>query len=95
MPCTKVTVPENDESELVLENINIESNNPEEITVEYRVTNNILSGSGKRLSADVETTLDGSEVDTRSVDPPADDFTAVTFDISASPGDREVCVDFV
>lgn len=94
MPCKTVTVEEavNDTSDLYVRSINLSSNNPNEITVDITTKNEIIEGDGEHLSGTVHIELDGSEVETYTVDlsPGATSSKTIQLNDVAS-GEREVC----
>lgn len=90
--CGTITVLAEDESELSLSK-SLQSDEPEQITVDYTVSNQTVSGDGETLSADVEIELNGDAVETHGVSLEPGETDSGTYVIEGvGEGEHEVCV---
>lgn len=93
MPCDTVDVQVPDDSSITIDNVIASSPSPNFIIVDFAISNNVESGSGETLSQDIETTFDGSTVDTRTITLGPGESTAQTVEISdVLGGPHEICV---
>lgn len=97
MPCTTVTVDAPDESEASLSNVSA-SLSDSTLELSFDLANNVVSGNGVTISAQVEATIDGERVwDFRYERSPGESATETPTvpDLALSPGDYQVCVNVI
>lgn len=97
MPCETVTVPEKDESEVVIQNVAFNPTDPRTVNATIEVKNDIISGDGVSISPTLEITADGDEVvneELSSIDPGLEQ----TFEVELTnlpTGSVEMCANLV
>ena len=89
---TREPVPD-DDSELSYDLLDVFTSGPRQVGVEWEATNEIVSGEGETLTADVTIEVDGSTVGSvQETVPSGQTVTVVTELDDVEPGEREVCL---
>ena len=89
---TREPVPD-DDSELSYDLLDVFTSGPRQVGVEWEATNEIVSGEGETLTADVTIEIDGSTAGSvQETVPSGQTVTVVTELDDVEPGEREVCL---
>lgn len=86
---------EPDTSELVVQDMIAASNQPGEVTVEYTVVNQVVSGDGESIAANVDVKVDGNVVETDTIGQvaPGESPQGTTDLTGVGAGEHDICAE--